>query len=82
MSYEPTLQEALAAMPDDLLNAVAQMIAGDGCCGFADPDDGNRCCMSDSARAVFALIEAETGLSLAALEDMRQQRTAGAKSDA
>jgi hypothetical protein len=41
--------------PDDLLQVVAKAMAGEnGCCGLWDPD--GRCCMTASAKRVFAAI--------------------------
>ena len=53
--------------PDDLLQDVAQSMAGeDGCCCLWDID--GRCCMTDKARAAFALIEKRTGFSYEQLQ--------------
>lgn len=47
--------------PDDLLQAVAQTLAGEnGCCCLWD--DNGRCCMTDLAREVFKMISLRTGL--------------------
>jgi len=49
--------------PDDLLQAVAQTMAGeDGCCCLWNID--GRCCMTDRAQAVFEVIGKRTGLTL------------------
>ena len=48
--------------PDDLLQAVAQSLAGeDGCCCLWGPD--GRCCRTNNARAAFAVIARRTGLN-------------------
>lgn len=47
--------------PDDLLQAVAQAMAGeDGCCCLWNQD--GRCCMTDNARRVLRVIGERTGL--------------------
>jgi len=49
--------------PDDMLQAVAQTLAGeDGCCRIFD--EAGRCCMTENARAVFEMIEARGGPGL------------------
>ncbi len=53
--------------PDDLLQNVAQVLAGeDGCCCQWSTD--GRCCMTMQAREVFQVIAWRTGLSLEWLE--------------
>ena len=48
--------------PEDLLQAVAQALAGeDGCCCLWNTD--GRCCLTDGARRVFDVIGERTGLS-------------------
>lgn len=55
--------------PDDLLQVVAQTLAGeDGCCCLWDID--GRCCMTGNARRVFDMIEQRTGLSLRWFENV------------
>ena len=47
--------------PDDLLQAVAETLAGEnGCCCMWDHN--GRCCMTDQAREVFKVIGERTGL--------------------
>lgn len=51
-----------------VLAAAANACAGeDGCCGCFD-DPSKECCMTDRARAVFDLVEAAGGPSLAQCE--------------
>jgi hypothetical protein len=53
--------------PDDLLQAVAQALAGeDGCCCLWNSD--GRCCQTKAARAAFQVIAWRTGLTLEWLE--------------
>lgn len=55
--------------PDDLLQAVAQTLAGeDGCCCLWDID--GRCCMTGKARRAFDVIEQRTGLFLRWFENV------------
>lgn len=47
--------------PDDLLQAVAQTLAGEnGCCCLWETD--GRCCMTEQAKQVFEVIGHRTGL--------------------
>jgi hypothetical protein len=60
--------------PDDLLQDVAQALAGeDGCCCLWNSD--GRCCMTDRARAVFQVITWRTGLTLEWLEGAEEIQT-------
>jgi hypothetical protein len=47
--------------PDDLLQAVAETLAGEGGCCQIYEEDG-RCCMTERAKDIFEVIGQRTGL--------------------
>ena len=60
-------QTVLPGRPDDVLEAVAMAMAGpDPCCMLAE--ESGRCCMTERALEVLAVIESRTGVTLDMLE--------------